>query len=79
MYRAMPQGQMTIVRQYHAELHEQARVERAGREARSTRVTQAAAHARTATVAAPAAHVGLLARVGALVHSSPKAAKPIAG
>ena len=77
MYRAMPQGQMTIVRQYHAELHEQARAERAGREARSTQATEGAE--RAMTVAAPAAHVGLLARVGALVHSSPKATKPIAG
>ena len=77
MYRAMPQGQMTIVRQYHAELHEQARAERAGREARATQATQAAEHATTAK--APAAHIGFLARVGALVHSSPKATKPIAG
>jgi hypothetical protein len=73
---------MTIVRQYHAELHEQARAERAGREARATQPTQptqAAEHAATATATAPAAHVGFLARVGALVHSSPKATKPVAG
>jgi len=68
---------MTIVRQYHAELHEQARAERAGREARATQPTQATAHA--ATAKAPAAHVGFLARVGALAHSSPKAPKPMAG
>ena len=77
MYRSMPQGQMTIVRQHHAELHEQARAERAGREARATQATRAAEHATTAK--APAAHVGFFVRVGTLAHSSPKAPKPIAG
>jgi len=74
---------MTIVRQYHAELHEQARAERAGREARATQATQptqptqAAEHATTAKT--PAAYTGFLARVGALAHSSPKVTKPVAG
>jgi hypothetical protein len=69
--------QMTIVRQYHAELHEQARVERAGREARATQAAVGGQHA--TRTEAPADRVGFLARVGALVHSSPKATKPIAG
>ena len=76
MYRAMPQGQMTIVKQHHAELHEQARIERAAHETRATRVTEGVGH--TTTTKAFAAQ-GFLARVGGLVHSSPKATRPIAG